>query len=69
LAWSIFCGADREEDTSHAMGGVFLESTEWQGGLRDRALAVTEQQRKAVEPAIEAVVRKIKKTIFPIHGL
>jgi acetoin utilization protein AcuC len=69
LAWSILCGADRQEDTSHAMGGVFLESIEWQAGLRDRALAVTDQQRKAVEPAIEAVVRKIKKTIFPIHGL
>ncbi len=69
LAWSIFCGADHDEDMSHAMGGVFLESTEWQAGLRDRELAVTEQQRNAVEPAIEAVVRKIKKSIFPIHGL
>ena len=69
LAWSIFCGADRGEDMSHAMGGVFLESTEWQAGLRDRALAVTEQQRNAVEPAIETVIKKIKKSIFPIHGL
>jgi acetoin utilization protein AcuC len=69
LAWSIFCGADKDEDTSHAMGGVFLESTEWQAGLRDRALAVTKQQRNAVEPAIETVVRYIKKTVFPIHGL
>lgn len=69
LAWSIFCGADRGKDMDHAVGGVLLESTEWQPGLRDRELAVTEQQRKAVEPAIEAVVRKIKKTIFPIHGL
>ena len=69
LAWSIFCGADLGEDMSHAMGGVFLESTEWQAGLRDRALAVTEQQKNAVEPAIETVIRKIKKTVFPIHGL
>ena len=69
LAWSIFCGADQGQDIHHAIGGVLLESTEWQGGLRDRALAVTEQQRNAVEPAIEAVVRKIKKNIFPIHGL
>jgi len=69
LAWSIFCGADRGEDMSHAMGGVFLESTEWQAGLRDRALAVTEQQKNAVEPAIETVIRKIKKNVFPIHGL
>ena len=69
LAWSIFCGADRGEDMSHAMGGVFLESTEWQAGLRDRALAVTEQQRNAVELTIETVIRKIKKSVFPIHGL
>jgi acetoin utilization protein AcuC len=69
LAWSVFCGADRGAGLDHAVGGVLLETTEWQGGLRDRALAVTEQQRNAVEPAIEAVVQKIKKTIFPIHGL
>jgi acetoin utilization protein AcuC len=69
LAWSIFCGADRGEDMSHALGGVFLETTEWQAGLRDRALAVTEQQRNAVEPAIDAIIRKIKKSVFPIHGL
>ena len=69
LAWSIFCGADLGEDMSHAMGGVFLESTEWQAGLRDRALAVTEQQRDAVQPAIEIVIKKIKKSVFPIHGI
>jgi acetoin utilization protein AcuC len=69
LAWSVFCGADRSEDVDHAVGGVLLETTEWQGGLRDRALAVTKQQKNAVEPAIEAVVQKIKKTIFPVHGL
>jgi acetoin utilization protein AcuC len=69
LAWSVLCGADRSIGLDHAIGGVLLETTEWQGGLRDRALAVTEQQRNAVEPAIEAVVQKIKKTIFPIHGL
>jgi len=69
LAWSILAGADSHQELSHAVGGVMLESTEWQGGLYDRALAVTEQQRNAVEPAIEAVTRKIKKNIFPIHGL
>jgi acetoin utilization protein AcuC len=69
LAGSILCGADRGEDMSHALGGVFLETTEWQAGLRDRALAVTEQQKSAVEPAIDAVIRKIKKNVFPIHGL
>ena len=52
-----------------AIGGVLLESMEWQGGLRDRALAVTESQRQTVVIAIEATIRKIKANIFPIHGL
>ena len=69
LAWSIFCGADQGEDINHAIGGVLLESTEWQGGLRDRALAVSDAQREAVMPAIEATIEKIKTTIFPIHEI
>jgi acetoin utilization protein AcuC len=69
LAWSIFCGADAGDDMRHGIGGVLLESTEWQGGLRDRALAVTESQRETVTPAIEATIKKIKANIFPIHGL
>jgi acetoin utilization protein AcuC len=69
LAWSIFCGADPGEDIHHAIGGVLLESTEWQGGLRDRELAVSDSQRETVMPALEATIEKIKTTIFPIHGL
>jgi acetoin utilization protein AcuC len=69
LAWSIFCGADQGEDIHHAIGGVLLESTEWQGGLRDRELPVTDSQRETVMPALDATIEKIKKTIFPIHGL
>ena len=69
LAWSIFCGADQGEDINHAIGGVLLESTEWQGGLRDRALAVSDSQRETVMPALEAAIEKIIANIFPIHGL
>ena len=69
LAWSIFCGADQGEDIHHAVGGVLLESTEWQGGLRDRELAVSDSQRETVMPALDATIEKIKTTIFPIHAL
>ncbi len=69
LAWSVFCGDDGGDDMHHGMGGVLLESTEWQGGLRDRTLAVTESQRETVTPAIEATIRKIKTNVFPIHDL
>lgn len=69
LAWSIFCGADADQHLNQAVGGVLLESTEWQGGLRDRALAVSESQRKTVVPAVQATIKTIKANIFPIHGL
>ena len=69
LAWSVLCGDDMGDEMNMGMGGVMLESTDWQGGLRDRALAVTEQQRNTVEPALDAVVKRIKETVFPIHGL
>ena len=69
LAWSVFCGDDTGEQLDHAIGGVLLESTEWQGGFRDRRLAVSGSQRDAVVPDIDKTIEKIKKMIFPIHGL
>ena len=69
LAWSVFCGADTGEDMDLAVGGVLLESTEWQGGFRDRRLAVSKSQREAVLPSIDATIKKLKATVFPIHGL
>ena len=69
LAWSVFCGEDTGEDMNPAIGGVLLESTEWQGGFRDRRLPVSQSQRDAVIPAVDATIKKIKETIFPIHGI
>jgi len=68
LAWSILCGDD-SENREHALGGVMLGSTDWQGGLRDRTLAISSQQKEAVMPAIENTIETIKSTVFPIHGL
>ena len=69
LAWSVFCGDDKGEDMNPAIGGVLLESTEWQGGFRDRRLPVSQSQRDAVIPAVDATIKKIKETVFPIHGI
>jgi acetoin utilization protein AcuC len=69
LAWTVLCGADTDQVSSSALGGVMLESTDWQGGLRDRTLAVSSQQRDSVMPAIDATIEAIKATVFPIHGL
>jgi len=69
LAWSVLCGLDDAYDTGMAIGGVMLESTDWQGGLRDRTMAVTAEQRRLVEPAIATTIESLKRAVFPIHGI
>jgi acetoin utilization protein AcuC len=70
-AWSILCGAedDQQHDLHLGLGGVMLESTDWQAGLRDRQLIVSHQQKQAVDPAIDNTIQTLKDSIFPIHGL
>lgn len=69
LGWTVLAGLDVGRDISPGMGGVMLESTDWQGGLRDRELPVTSQQRQIVQSSINETVNFIKENIFPIHGL
>ncbi len=68
LAWKILAG-EEEHDLSFGMGGVMLESSEWVGGLRDHELPVSDAQRQAVEPVLDATLETIVRMIFPLHGL
>lgn len=69
LAWRTFCGEGEEYDFGLGMGGVMLASSEWVGGLRDRALAVTLDQRRAVEPELNATIEKLTNTVFRLHSI
>jgi acetoin utilization protein AcuC len=69
LAWAVLCGADVETDRNPAVGGVMLGSTEWQGGLRDRKLVISQTQHETVMPALERTLETLKASVFPIHGL
>ena len=69
LVWQTFCGEEDEYDLSLGMGGVMLQSAEWLGGLHDRELPVSAEQRAAVEPALRETVQRIRQTVFPLHGL
>ena len=69
LAWRTCCGENDECDFGLGMGGVMLASTEWAGGLRDRALAVATEQRRAVEAELQATLDNLGQTIFRLHGL
>jgi acetoin utilization protein AcuC len=68
LAWQVLRG-EEEHDLSVGLGGVMLESTEWQGGLRDRALPVNADQQAAVLPELETTIQSIRQQVFPLHGL
>ena len=69
LAWCIMCGEGPHQEHIPRMGGVMAETTEWQGGLRDRALAVSTDQREHVGREVQAVIEAVKKNVFPLHGL
>jgi acetoin utilization protein AcuC len=69
LAWRTCCGEDDEDDASLGFGGVMLASTEWAGGLRDRALPVTAEQRQAVETQLQAAIETVIRNVFRHHGL
>jgi acetoin utilization protein AcuC len=67
-AWRTCCG-EEEHDFSAGMGGCMLASSEWIGGLRDHALAVTPEQRQAVEPELLATLESVANHVFPHHGI
>ena len=69
LAWTVLSGQDMQHGLEATVGGVMLESTDWQGGLRDRQVRVTSEQRETVLPALEASIETLKVTVFAIHGL
>jgi hypothetical protein len=68
LAWRTFC-RDEADDFGLGMGGVMLGSSEWAGGLRDRSLPATPQQRRAVEPELQTTIQAITDTVFRIQGI
>lgn len=69
LAWSVLSGGDSSEDMGVGMGGVMLETTDWQAGLRDRVRQVTEQQRSSVMPAVERTIEDVRQRVFALHGI
>ncbi len=70
LCWSVLCGDQEDHDAmSFGMGGVMLETTDWSGGLRDRTLLSDAGRRGEVDAAIDATLRKIERTVFPLHGI
>jgi acetoin utilization protein AcuC len=70
LLWSILCNEyKRGEEMMLGLGGVMLQSTDWLGGLRDRVLITSDDQRREIDQALGVTIEKVKRLVFPIHGL
>jgi hypothetical protein len=67
--WSILCGEGGGDELRMGLGGVMLEGTDWQGGLRDRPMISHGGRRTVVDQTIEETVAAIRRTVFPLHGL
>lgn len=69
LGWSVLCGADTDIEPNILVGGMMLQTTEWQDGLRDRTIRVTPQQRDSVLPALNATLETLKAALFSLHSI
>lgn len=70
LAWqTCLWGQGEQEELTPGLGGVFLGSSEWAGGLRDPERPVSPQQRAAIEPELQASLRRVRELVFPQFGL
>jgi acetoin utilization protein AcuC len=69
LLWGILTGEDTSHDLTSGLGGVMLGTTEWLGGLRDRVLLTDGGQSHTVDAAIAATTERLRRLVFPLHGL
>ncbi len=69
LAWSVMSGRDHAEDIHAGMGGIMLENTEWQGGLRDRRTMVDDQTAERVNRRVRQSIKELKANVFHYHGI
>jgi acetoin utilization protein AcuC len=69
LTWRALGGEEEEHDLSLGMGGVFLGSSEWAGGLRDPERPVDPQQGQEVDTALDDALTRAREKLFPRHGL
>lgn len=69
LAWASFAGEDQPEELQTGLGGVFLGSSEWLGGLRDPRRPVDPAQAPVLEREFTRNLQTARQVLFPRHGL
>jgi acetoin utilization protein AcuC len=69
LLWSILSDQDDPYDIGAGLGGVMMESTDWAGGLRDRAMPPEAKAVAGVQAVVDRVIERARELVFPRHGL
>lgn len=69
VAWMALTGAELDDDSAFAMGGVFLGTSEWDAGLLDMRSHAPPSVRPGLLDAIDARIDALRSTVFPLHGL
>jgi acetoin utilization protein AcuC len=70
LVWSVLCGEQEVSDAiGLGLGGVMMETTDWQGGLRDRMLRGDAARTARCREQVDGTIERLRSTLFPIHGI
>ncbi len=69
LCWTTLCGIPVEDDANIGLGGVFMGSTEWNAGLRDRHFYLLGENKNRIAAIVEKKIEFLRKAIFPVHGI
>ncbi|MBD3343620.1 MAG: acetoin utilization protein AcuC [Chitinivibrionales bacterium] len=69
LVWTILNDMESAIEEPLGMGGVFLGSNEWQGGLRDMRVYSRGTKHSRIHTEIAETIRKIESTVFKMHKI
>jgi acetoin utilization protein AcuC len=70
LVWSVLTGQDEAQaDLSLGMGGVFMQSSEWGGGLRDLVRVPEPDVVDRVSEELGKTLRTLRQTVFSFHDV
>lgn len=67
--WTVLCDLTQEEEQYMGLGGVFLGSTEWSAGLKDKHIYLQGEEKVRVKKEVNKKLYFLKKNVFPYHNL
>lgn len=67
--WTVLCDLTLQEEQHIGLGGVFLGSTEWNAGLKDKHIYLQGEEKVRVKLEVNKKLYYLIKNLFPYHNL